>query len=607
MTLRNSRARGAGTRCRRSSWFSGKAAAVVAATGLAIAGCSKQAPPPVNVPPPPDPSATARAAWTDFASSFIESYFKSHPFFAAQAGRHEFDGQMADWSAEGFEAEIERLKGLREKAAGLDPAPLEPAQQFEREYLLSVMDSELFWLDQAKAPFKNPAWYINNLDPELYLSRNYAPLEKRFTGYLGYARAIPKITEQIKANLQSPLAKPLIERGIAGFGGFAEFYRNDVPKVFASIKDAQAQKDLAEANTAAAKAMEDLKNWLVSERKKGTDDFALGPTVYTAMLKQTERVDVSVADLESIGRADLQRNTAALKAACEEYLPKGTLRACIDKMSANKPKGGAVEGARAILKDLRAFIVDKDIVSIPGTEEALVAEAPPYMRGNFAYINVPGPYEKGVASVYNISPPDAKWSAKERAAYIPGIATLTFTSAHEVWPGHFLQFLHANRNPSKIAALWVGYAYAEGWAHYCEEMMWEEGYGNGSAEIHIGQLKDALLRDVRFLSSIGLHTHGMTVAQSEKMFLEEAYADPGNARQQAARGTYDPAYLNYTLGKLMIRKLRADWIAQKTSGDAKADPLKEWKAFHDAFLSYGGPPIPLVRKAMLAGDKGSLF
>jgi len=586
---------------------SGTAATLVAAASLLIVACSKQAPPPANVPPPPDPSATARAAWSDFASSFIESYFKSHPYFAAQAGRHEFDGQMADWSADGLKAEVARLKGLREKAQAMDPAPLEPAQQFEREYLLSVMNSELFWLDEAKFPFKNPAWYINNLDPELYLSRNYAPLDKRLTGYLGYARAIPKIAGQIKANLQSPLAKPLIDRGIAGFGGFADFYRNDVPKVFASIKDAQARKDLAEANTAAAKAMEDLKNWLIAERKKGTDEFALGPTLYAAMLKQTEGVDVPIADLESIGRADLQRNTAALQAACEEYLPKGTIRACMDKISANKPKGGAVDGARAILKDLRAFIVAKDLVTIPGTEEALVAEAPPYMRGNFAYINVPGPYEKGVASVYNISPPDSKWSAKERAAYIPGIATLTFTSAHEVWPGHFLQFLHANRNPSKIAALWVGYAYAEGWAHYAEEMMWEEGYGNGSPEIHIGQLRNALLRDVRFLSSIGMHTRGMTVAESQKMFLNEAYLDPGNARQQSTRGTYDPAYLNYTLGKLMIRKLRADWVAQKTSGDAKADPMKEWKAFHDTFLSYGGPPIPLVRKAMLGADKGSLF
>jgi uncharacterized protein (DUF885 family) len=582
------------------------AAAMITVTAVVIAaGCSRQ-PPPAPVAPSPDPAATARAAWNDFASAFIEGYFKSHPFFAVQAGRHEFDGQMSDWSAAGFQKEIDRLKQVRAQVEGISAEPLEPAQRLEREYVLSVIDSDLFWLDAARAPFKNPAWYINNLDPEVYLSREYAPLEKRLTGYLGYARAIPQLTAQIRANLQTPLAKPLIERGIAGFGGFAEFFRNSVPKVFASIKDAQAQKELSDANSAAAKAMEDLKAWLVSERKNGTASFALGETVYAAMLKQTERVDIPIADLEAIGRADLERNTAALKAACEEFLPKGTVRACLDKMNANKPKGGPVEGARALLKDLKAFIVEKDIVTIPGTEEALVAESPPYNRGNFAYINIPGPYEKGVPSVYNISPPDAKWTPKERQAYIPGIARLTFTSAHEVWPGHFLQFLHANRNPSKIAALFVGYAYAEGWAHYCEEMMWEEGYGNGSPEIHIGQLTDALLRDVRFLSSIGMHTHGMTPAQSEKMFLESAYQDPGNARQQAARGAYDPAYLNYTLGKLMIRKLRADWVAQKTSGDPKAEPLKEWKAFHDAFLAYGGPPIPLVRKAMV-GEKGSLF
>ncbi len=586
------------------SFFQGRAqwAAVLV---LSLAACSSSSPPPPAVPPP-DPSAAARAAWSDFAASFIESYFKSHPFSAVQAGRHEFDGQMPDWSAEAFQREVDRLKQLRTRTQVIDPAPLEPGQQFEREYLLSVIDGELFWLDEAKAPFSNPAWYINNLDPEVYLSRDYAPLDKRLQGYLGYARAIPRIAGQIRANLQTPMGKPLIERGIAAFGGLAGFFRSDVPKVFATVKDEQAQKDLAEANGAAAKAMEDLKTWLESQRSKATDSFALGEPLYARMLKQTERVEVPVSDLEAIGRADLERNTAALKAACSEFLPKGTIRACIGKMSANKPKGGAVEGARALLKDLRAYIVSKDIVSIPGTEEALVAEAPPYNRGNFAYINIPGPYEKGVASVYNISPPDPKWTAQERQAYIPGIALLNFTSAHEVWPGHFLQFLHANRNPSKIAALWVGYAYAEGWAHYCEEMMWEEGYGGGSAEMHIGQLSDALLRDVRFLSSIGMHTHGMTLAQSEKMFLESAYQDPGNARQQAARGAYDPAYLNYTLGKLMIRKLRADWVARKTSGDANADAMKHWKEFHDTFLSYGGPPIPLVRKAML-GDTGSLF
>jgi uncharacterized protein (DUF885 family) len=264
-----------------------------------------------------------------------------------------------------------------------------------------------------------------------------------------------------------------------------------------------------------------------------------------------------------------------------------------------------------MLADLRGFIVAKHIVTIPGTEEARVAEAPPYSRDNSAYINIPGPYEKGVPSTYNIAPPDPKWTPRERAEYIPGMAVLTSTTVHEVWPGHFLQFLHANRNPSKIAAIWVGYAYAEGWAHYCEEMMLvEEGYGGGMAELRVGQLSDALLRDVRFLSSIGMHTHGMTPEQSEQLFRDSAFQDPGDAHQQAIRGAYDPAYLNYTLGKLMIRKLRADWVALKVAGHPEADPKQYWQEFHDKFLSYGGPPIPLVRQAMLgqaAANSASLF
>ena len=580
---------------------------VLAASALAACG---QQPAPAPVQPPPDPHAAVQAAWTGYAGRFIEDYFKLDPFFAVQNGRHEFDGQMTDFSAEALAKKIEWLKKTRSEAEGIDASALTPDQAFEREYVLHVIDADLFWLDRAHSPATNPAWYADRLDPEVYLSRDYAPLEKRLKGYIGYAQGIPKTATDIRANLKMPLPKSLLERGIDAFGGFAEFYRNDVPKVFASVQDPDAQKELAAADAEAAKAMEGLKDYLVSQRKTATDAFALGEPLFLDMLKSTEQVDVPIAQLAAFGKADLDRNTQALKDACAQYLPKGTLRACIDKMSANKPKNGPVEAARAQLTDLKAFVVAKDIVSIPSDQQALVAEAPPYNRGNAAYINIPGPYDKGVASTFNIAPPDPKWSAKERAAYIPGIADLLFTSVHEVWPGHYLQFLHANRNPSKIAGIWVGYAYAEGWAHYCEEMMWEEGLGNGDPETHIGQISNALLRDVRFLSAIGLHTQGMTLAQSEKMFRESAFSDPGNARQQAARGTYDPAYLNYTLGKLMIRKLRSDWVAKQEGAAAAtatpADQMKDWKAFHDKFLSYGGPPIPLVRKYML-GEGGSLF
>jgi uncharacterized protein (DUF885 family) len=417
------------------------------------------------------------------------------------------------------------------------------------------------------------------------------------------------MVNDIKANLQSPMPRTYVELGISMFGGLSTFYAKNVAATFASVADADLQKQLAEADTAAAQAMEALKLTLVEDLKKANDKFALGPELYAQMIQQTERVDMPVEQIEAAGRADLDRNTAALKSECETFAPKATLQQCVAKVSANKPKGGAVEGARAQLGMLKDFIAKNNVVSIPGNEEALVAEAPPYNRSNAAFIQTAGPYDHGVASVYNIAPPDPKWSKAEQAAYIPSEATLLFTTVHEVWPGHFLQFLHSNANPSKLEGIWVGYAFAEGWAHYAEEMMYEKGLGKGDPEKHIGQIMDALLRDVRLLSSIGLHTHGMTVAQSEKMFREQAFQDPGNARQQAARGTYDPAYLNYTLGKLMIRKLRTDWVAKhagKGGAAGTGDEQAAWHDFHDQFLSYGGPPIPLLRKEMVGEEVGLL-
>jgi uncharacterized protein (DUF885 family) len=260
-----------------------------------------------------------------------------------------------------------------------------------------------------------------------------------------------------------------------------------------------------------------------------------------------------------------------------------------------------VEGARAQLDGLKMFVQSAGFATIPGPEQALVHEAPPYNSANMAYIDIPGSYEKSLPSIYYIAPPDPSWTRQEQAEYIPGVANLLFTSVHEVWPGHFLQFLHSDRNPSIVSRLFVGYASAEGWAHYAEEAMWDMGLGNGDPETHIGQLSNALLRDARFLSAIGLHTRGMTIGDSEKVFLEEAFTDVGTARQQAARGAYDPAYLNYTLGKLMIRKLRDDWTASRGGKQA-------WRQFHDQFLGLIGPTIPVVRKQMLGGDgDGKLF
>lgn len=578
-----------------------------AVAGLALAGMVGCGQAPQPAAPAKKPPSQASQQWTNLSNGFIEDYLRAQPFFAAQSGRHEFDGQLPDLSSHGIKREIARLHDARTQIGAVDPASLEPRERFDREYLLSVIDRDLFWLEKSRFPFTNPYWYLGNVDPDLYVSRNYAPLEQRMKAYIKYARGIPKMVTDIQANLQGPLPKTYVELGIADFGGFADFYTKNAAAVFASVTNPDLQKQLTDADTSAAIAMTNLKNYLIGLRKTATDKFPLGKDKFAEMLKDTERVEIPIADIEAAGRADLERNTQALKNECANYLPKGTLAACVAKMSANKPKPGFIEAARAQLVELKKFIQDNNVVSIPSNDEALVAEAPAYNRTNSAFIQTAGPYDKGVASTYNIAPPNPAWSKAEQAAYVPSEAALLFTSVHEVWPGHFLQFLHSNANPSKLEALWVGYAFAEGWAHYAEEMMYERGLGKGDPEKHLGQLTDALLRDVRLLSAIGMHTGGMTVAQSEKMFGTQAFQDPGNARQQAARGTYDPAYLNYTLGKLMIKKIRTDWLAKTQSGAAAGagtDDQARWHDFHDEFLSYGGPPLPLLRKEMV-GETGS--
>jgi hypothetical protein len=588
--------------------ISGGAVCLFAGALLALSGCRKSAAP---VAAAPVAGSRAVLEWPMLRDAFIEEYLKAQPFFAAQAGRHEYDGQMPDLSAAGIAHEIARLHAAREQIGAVDPAELRTDQRFERDYALGVVDRDLFWLETARQPFTNPYWYINAIDPDVYLSRNYAPLEQRMKAYISYARTIPTVAAQIAENLAAPLPKSFVELAVDGFGGYADFYEQDVAAIFAPVGDAQLQRQLAVADAAAAQAMRRLKDHFVAQRNAAAANFALGKDLFAAMLRETERVDVPIDVIEAAGRADLERNLAALASECGRFLPRRTIRACIDKMAADKPQGGAVEAARAQLEVLKKFVVDRAVVSIPSPEDALVAEAPPYNRGNFAFIQVPGPYDRAVASIYNIAPPDPTWSSAEQAAYIPGNAVLMFTSAHEVWPGHFLQFLHSNHNPSKLEGLWIGYAFAEGWAHYCEEMMIERGFGDGDPAMHIGQISEALLRDVRLLSAIGMHTQGMTEAESDQMFRERAYQDPGNARQQAARGTYDPAYLNYTLGKLMIRKLRDDWVAKRLAAapagaSSEADRQKLWRQFHDKFLSYGGPSIPQLRTEML-GEQGALL
>jgi hypothetical protein len=546
--------------------------------------------------PDPGPPATA-TDWDRYVGGLLESWFAANPLFAVYQGRHELDGRFPDWSEAGLRGWIGRMHVLRDSAAAFQLAADDSARTFEQANVLAVIDRELFWEERADWPHRNPTWYADQIDPNVYLTREYAPLPDRLRAYTRWAAALPRALEQVRANLRTPMPQVYADIGRLRFGGLASYLGHDVPQAFREVRDPALRRDFEVANAAAVRALRATDAWFARQQRHGTSDFAMGPALFHEMLRATEQVDVPLEALEAAGRADLQRNLAALRDACGKLTPGRSIPECVARVEARKPASGSVEGARRQLDTLEAFVRGHGIVSVPGTERALVHESPPYQRSNAAYIDIPGPYEKNLPSIYYIAPPDPKWTPEEQAQYVPGWANLLFTSAHEVWPGHFLNFLHSNRVRSQFGKVFVGYAFAEGWAHYSEEMIWESGLGNGDPEVHVGQLLNALLRNVRYLSAIGLHTKGMTVAESERMFREQAYRDPGNSRQQAARGTYDPAYLNYTLGKLMIRKLRDDWTASR--GGRKA-----WKAFHDQFLSYGGPPIPLVRRAMLGPNAG---
>ncbi|MGN6594830.1 DUF885 domain-containing protein [Sphingopyxis terrae] len=553
--------------------------AAMAGALLVLAACSAEKAP---------QSAGSAANWTEFRDQFLAGYFPLNPNFAVYQGKHEFDGQLPDWSADGLQKQIAFLEKTIADAQAFN-GMMSDAEKFERDYLVHVAQGQLFFLKDADFPHKNPAFYVGQLDPNVYISRPYADPATRMKAFISYAEKVPAAAAQIKANLKLPMPATFVKYGSAGFGGFADYYTGDAKAAFADVKDPALQKQFDEVAAKAAAAMKDLASYVASQ-PGSADGWALGADKFSKMLLTNEAVGTPLDELERIGQADLKRNQDALKAACATYAAGMTIADCMKKMGSDKPADGPVAEARRQLPMLRAFLVEKDLVSIPGTEQAQVEESPPYNRQNSAYIDIPGPYEKGLPSVYYISPPDPSWDKQTQLDFVPGKKDLLFTSVHEVWPGHFLNFLHSNRAESIFGKLFVGYAFAEGWAHYTEEMMWDAGLGDGDPETHIGQLSNALLRNCRYLSAIGLHTKGMTVADSEKLFKEQCYQDEGNARQQAARGTYDPLYLNYTMGKLMIRKLREDW----TKGDKT-----KWKAFHDEFLSYGGPPIPMVRAAMM--------
>ena len=565
------------------------------------------APPPAPAPavaPPPAPPAPD-AAFSAYAETVSQAWLDAHPDGAASLGYHTYDGKLPSYTPQAIAARTAALHEQETRLAAFTGLATE--HEVERQVLLSQVRGELFDLEVTHAPARDPLFYLEPVQLLGYVDRDYAPVDDRARALITACNATAAYLDQAMANLGPALPRTWIATALLETHGAITFAKTDVTHALAGLSPDVASQ-LAPALAVYVAALTKYATFLEHRKAKQTDAFALGADAFRQMLRDKEGVDVDLDHLRAIAEADLARNTAALTAAAHAIDPKKTVAQVVAEVNADRPRAAdelALAGKQ--LDELRAFITSHHIVSIPSDEVAEAQLTPPFMRWNFAFMNAPGPFEqKALPSFYYISPPDPSWSRKQQLEYIPSREDLVFVTAHEVWPGHFLHHLHLEHNPSKILRTFWTYSTGEGWAHYAEQMMWDEGLGNGDPKFHVGQLQEALLRDVRFIAALGLHTGHMTVAQARQLFITKGYQDAGSAEQQAVRGTFDPQYLDYTLGKLMIMKLRADFIAKQANGGG-ADPHQYWKDFHDKFLSYGGPPIPLLRQALLGEGGGELF
>ena len=568
--------------------FLGSIAAIALGAGL-ILGCDSQA-------PEEKPAAVATSAWQQFTDSFIERHFAAAPTRAVWAGMHEYDGQLQDVTAGAIRERAEMLREFARRARDeFSAETLNEDEELERQHLISSIEGMLFSAEVAESHLRNPAWYAGALSPSVYVTREYASKDERLAALTALLEKIPAYLQQMRGTLQPPFPRPFVRTSLVGFGGLASHFQDDVPGLFAEVEDQELQASFAAALGPAVAALRDVEAWLELRLEDATEEFALGEERYRELLWRSYRIDLDWKTLKNVAQADLARNLKLLRTTCKLINPDITIADCAAMVRNEKPEAGAVARANEQLPELKEFLLAADIIGIPSEETAFVAEAPAYRRTNSAYIEIPGPYEKGLPAIYYIAGPDPEWPPEMQRQYVPGEADLLNTSVHEVWPGHFLHSLYVKGSSNRMGKLLWNGMLSEGWAHYTEELMQEAGISEGQPLLRVGQILDALMRDVRFLSSIGLHVEGMSVETSQRMFAELAYLDPGNAQQQALRGTYDPGYFVYTLGKLIIMKMREDWTAERGGRAA-------WKEFHQKLLSYGSAPLPVLRQAMMGPD-----
>ena len=576
-----------------------QSAAVAMLLVASVVGC--------NQPPPPPPTTpSADAAFTEVANAVLEDVYRRHPTQATFLGIHKYDDRLEDFSRQAVMDEIAALRGFRDRVAAIDASRLGDANRLDREQLVRALDAQLLTLDVIRPWAKNADAYSSGLTNTAYLmiKRDFAPAEERLRHLVAREKAMPAALAEARKNLDNP-PRIYTEIAIEQLDGNRDFFRTAVAAAFPGVKDAALIAEFKQANDAVVAALAEYKGWLQKDllpRSNGT--YAIGEDTYRKKLAADEMIELPLDRLLSIAEADLRKNQAAFAETARQIDPARTSTQVLEAIQAKHPPASELLlTTQRELDALAKFMTDRHIVTIPQAAPARVQETPPFLRATTsASMEIPGPFEqKATEAYYNMTLPDPKASRRDTEEFMKQwyYAAITNVSVHEVWPGHYLQFLYAKQFPSSVRKVFGAASNSEGWAHYSEQMVIDEGFHADDPRYRLAQIQDALLRDVRFIAGIRMHTQGMTVAQAEELFMKEGYQPRPVARSESKRGTSDPTYGYYTMGKLMILKLRED-------AKAKAGASFSLQNFHDTFIKLGPLPLPLIRQAML-GQAGEAF
>jgi len=536
----------------------------------------------------------------NLVNRFYEDYFGFNPTLGREAGFHKYLGEVPDLAYENIIGFLKRLQFYEIEVERLQKEELSVPEQADIAQLNLTIYYEKFVIQQLRWWANDPLAYGKHLDVSHYLKRNYASPEIRAQHTIRHLAQIPQLLEQQRFNLELVQPRINLATAIEMYKGYHDFFTKDVIRDFKALVNTSLVQQLEEVVTEVEKSLDSFIFYMENDLlPKTTEDFAIGRFNFLDMLRYGEMVEMELDEVLRIGEADLEKNKRRFKEIAEHFMPNKSSRDVMLEIAKDHPTSESlIDSTRDMLEDIRQFIINRNLVTVPSDVRIQVEETPRFMRWAFAMCDTPGPFEKkATESFYYVTNVLPDWSEDKKEEWLRkfDFATLDNVSIHEAYPGHYIHYLHTLSVPSTVAKIAGAYSFLEGWAHYVEEMMLEEGWHKGDPKYRLAQLSEALLRDCRYICSIKMHTQGMTVDEATEFFMENAYMEKTPARKEADRGTYDPGYLNYTLGKLMILKLREDW--RKQEGDNYS-----LKRFHDTLLLFGAPPIPLVRKLMLKND-----